>query len=64
MKNMMTLTTIVTLGNAAELVARVSEQVVGKEVANSFAGSPLSKDMIHQIAQSNFQKKIGEELGE
>ncbi len=60
----MTLTTIVTLGNAAELVARVSEQVVGKEVANSFAGSPLSKDMIHQIAQSNFQKKIGEELGE
>jgi len=63
-KNMMTLTTIVTLGNAAELVARVSEQVVGKEVANSFAGSPLSKDMIHQIAQSNFQKKIGEELGE
>lgn len=60
----MTLTTIVTLGNAAELVARVAENVLGKEVADSFAGSPLSKDMVHQLAQSSFQKKIGQELGE
>ncbi len=64
MKNQMTLTTIVTLGNAAELVARVSENVLGKEVAETFAGSPLSKDMVHQLAQSNFQKKISQELGD
>jgi hypothetical protein len=60
----MTLTTIVTLGNAAELVAQVAEKVLGKEVADTFAGSPLSKDMVHQLSQSVFQKKIAKELGE
>lgn len=64
MKNITTLTTIVTLGNAAELVAQVAENVLGKEVANTFAGSPLTKDMIYQLSQSVFQKKIAKELGE
>lgn len=64
MKNAMTLTTVVTLGNAAELVAQVSKEVLGKEVADTFAGSPLSVDMVHQLSQSAFQKKVSQELGE
>ena len=58
-----TLTTLGTLGNAAELVASVSEKVLGGEVAATFGGSALSRDVVLQLAQSTFQKKIATDLG-
>lgn len=62
MKHKQTLTTLVTLGNAAELVALAAEKVLGVEVASTFAGAPLGRDIIHQQAQSIFQRKIDEQL--
>lgn len=64
MRNAMTLTTIVTLGNAAEVVAKVAEKVLGQEVANTFGGSPLSKELVNQLSMSVFQKKVATVLGE
>jgi hypothetical protein len=64
MKNAQSVTTIVTLGNAAELTAAVAEKILGGEVADTFSGAPLTKELVYQLAQTTFQKKIAQDLGE
>lgn len=50
--------TLVTLANASELVVGISQAVVGNEVADTFNGSPITRSMIHQLAQTKFQQKV------
>lgn len=64
MKNAQTVTTLVTLGNAAEIVARTAERVLGGEVADTFGGTPLTREIIYQQAHSSFEKSLGKQLGE
>ena len=51
-------TTAVTLAAAGELVAEIASQVVGKEVADNVAGTPLNKEMMLSLAQSEFEKTL------
>lgn len=64
MQKRLTLTTMVTLANSIELITGVAEKILGNEVATSFAGASLNKDMISQLAQSVFQKEIAKAMGE
>ena len=58
MKHKQSLTTVVTLGNAAELVARVAEKVMGTEVAKTFSGQELNNQAVQRLAVSSMQKNI------
>lgn len=64
MKYQNSITSVVTLANAAELVARASEQVMGQQSTQTFAGSPLNKEMLLQLSVSNFNKTISQQVGE
>ena len=64
MKNMQTVVTLVTLGNAAEVVARTAERVLGGEVADTFGGTPLTREIIYQQAHSSIEKALAKKLGE
>ena len=55
--------TLVTLANASEQVVRVSQQVIGNEVADTFNGSPLTTDLLHHLAQTTFQGSLSKHLG-
>jgi hypothetical protein len=55
--------TLVTLANASELVVSVAQNVLGNEVADTLNGSPLSRDIIHQMAQTVFQSSVSQYLG-
>ena len=55
--------TLVTLANASELVANVAQGVLGNEVADTFCGSPLTRSMIQNLAQTVFQSKASPFLG-
>ncbi|EKD22585.1 MAG: hypothetical protein ACD_84C00041G0003 [uncultured bacterium] len=55
MKNRSSERTIVTLANASELVVALTRSVVGNDVADSLNGSPLSRELIHNLAQTSFQ---------
>lgn len=47
--------TIVTLANASELVRNIAQGVIGNEVADTFNGSSLTRGIIYQSAQAQFQ---------
>lgn len=47
--------TLVVLGNAGELVRNIAQGVIGNEVADTFNGSPLTRAIIYQSAQAQFQ---------
>lgn len=57
------ITTLLTATNAAELICAVSEKVLGDDVATSFAGAELNKQMISQLAQSVFEREISQSMG-
>lgn len=63
MKNKQSVVTASTLANAAELTAAIASEILGGEVAETFAGAPLNKDMLHQLSMSVFQKKINHITG-
>lgn len=46
---------VCTLANGAELVFNIVAGVLGNEVADTFNGSPLTRDVIYQSAQTQFQ---------
>lgn len=54
-------TTAVTLAAAGELVAAIAGHVVGKEVADNVAGAPLNKEMMLNLAQSEFEKTLSQQ---
>ena len=47
--------TLVVLANATELVRNIAQGVIGNEVADTFNGSPLTRGVIYQLAQAQFQ---------
>jgi len=54
--------TLVTLANAGELAANVAQRVIGNEVADTFNGAPLNRDLIHNLAQTTFQSSVSKYL--
>lgn len=50
--------TLVTLANGAELVANIAIEIAGNEIADTFKGSQLTRDVIHNLAYSQFQNKF------
>lgn len=50
--------TLVVLANAGELVRNIVQGVIGNEVADTFNGSPLTRGLIYQAAQTEFQASV------
>lgn len=55
--------TLVTLANASELVVNLSRAIIGNEVADTFNGEVLTNEVIHDLAQSSFQKSLSKYVG-
>ncbi len=51
-------TTVVTLAVGGELVTAIDQKVLGTEVADNLAGTPLSKEMVLNMAQSGIEKNL------
>lgn len=58
MKNRESEKTLVTVANYLELVRVVVQGVVGNDVADTIAGSPLTGDVINQIALTKLQASV------
>jgi hypothetical protein len=63
MKSKNTERTVVTLGNAAQLAADVAQNVLGNDVADTFNGSPITRGLVYQMAQSQFNNALSKKLG-
>ena len=50
--------TVVVLANAAELVRSIAQEVMGNDVADTFEGSPLSRGILYNLAQTEFQSSV------
>ena len=50
--------TLVTLANAEELVALVTKNIVGEEVADMYDGAPLTLDVARRLALVKFQGQL------
>jgi len=55
--------TVVTLANASELVVAITHNIVGNEIADTFNGSSLSRELIHSLAQTTFQSSLAGHIG-
>lgn len=64
MRNKESLLSQVTLGTGAELVANISIDILNTcdDTNSNVGGSPLSNELIHQLAQSSFQIKLNNDL--
>lgn len=58
MKTQQSEKTLVVLANASELVCCIAQGVIGNEVADTFNGSPLTREVIYQSAQAQCQKAV------
>lgn len=63
MKNRETERTVVTLGNAVDLVAQVARKVVGEEVADMYDGAPLTLDVMHRLAAVKLKSHLSDHVG-
>lgn len=54
--------TLVTLANAEELVALVTKNVVGEEVADMYDGAPLTLDVVRRLALVKFQGQLSNSI--
>ena len=63
MKHAKSQQTLTTLANAGELVANIAQGVIGNEVADSFNGSPLTRAVVYNLAQTQFQAAVSKHLG-
>lgn len=64
MKNQNSVMTAAVLANGASLVANIALGVIGNEIANTFAGSPLTLASIYNLSQVTFQAKTANYLGD
>lgn len=55
--------TLVTLANASELVVSIAHNIVGNEIADTFNGSPLSRELVHKLAQTVFHTSLSKYIG-
>lgn len=62
-RNQQTGTTVITLGNALELISGVADKILGGEVANSFSGTPMGRGVVEQLALSGIQKNLATQMG-
>jgi hypothetical protein len=58
MKYKQSVGSIVALGNAAELVKAVAQQAVGATSAELLDGSPISDEMVMNLAQSSIAQVL------
>jgi hypothetical protein len=58
MKLQQSVQTTAVLANGAELVFNIAQGVLGNEVADTVGGSPLTKEVILQSAQAQFQNNL------
>lgn len=56
-------TTLTTLANASELVASVVQEVVGNDLADTINGTPLTRTVIYNLAQSKIQSVLADKMG-
>ena len=55
--------TLVTLANGAELVRSIAQGVMGNEVADTFQGSALTRGVLLNLAQTQFQAAVAPYVG-
>jgi hypothetical protein len=55
--------TLVVLANAGDLVNNIAQGVIGNEVADTFAGSPLTGGVVYNLAQTQFQAAVTKIVG-
>lgn len=55
--------TLVVLANASDLVNNIAQGVLGNDVADTFAGSPLTRSAVHNLAQTTFQAAVTKVIG-
>jgi len=48
-----------TLGNANELVCAITQEILGNDVADTINNSPITRETIYAIAQSQFTARLG-----
>lgn len=63
MKSKSSQQTLVTLANAGELVNNIAQGVIGNEVADTFNGSPLTRAVVYNLAQTQFQASVAKHTG-
>lgn len=63
MKNQSSETTLLTLANGAELVRVLVQEIAGNEVADRINGSPLTRSVVYDLAQTSFQNSMSKKLG-
>jgi len=63
MKNRSSEQTLVTLANAAELVADLAQENLGNDMANTFAGSRLTRTIVLNLVQAEFQTGLTKRIG-
>ena len=54
--------TAIVLANGAELVSCIAREVVGNEVADTYAGSELTRSVIYNLAQTKFQSAVSNQI--
>jgi hypothetical protein len=58
MINEKSVTSLVTLANAAELAAAIAQEVVGGDISDTIEGNTLTQDALYALTMSAFQKKL------
>lgn len=58
MKNNNSVASVIALGVAGQLVATIVQGVVGNDVADTINGSELTREMLQDQAQLEFQKVL------
>ena len=54
--------TTVVLANAGELVCAIAQGVIGNEVADTFGGSPITRGILYNLAQTKFQQALAKHI--
>lgn len=55
--------TLTTLANGSELVKNVAQAIIGNDVADTMNGSPLTQEVLFNLAQTEFQAAVSSKLG-
>jgi len=62
MRHQKSVETLATLANGAELVAAIAFEVLGNEVADTLNGSPITRSVVYNLAQTRFQASLSAKL--
>jgi hypothetical protein len=63
MNTQQTALSMVTLANASDLVANIVLGTMGNGVAETFNGSPLTKQALYEMSQVTFQGALTKHMG-